>query len=305
MKPGKKIGKELLLFCLSLLLCVFLLCGCGTGNQSDAVVESTGTAEVLLPVIQPVSEEPVSSSDSAVYTSSIAEDTQKETDTAAIPPSPNLKNDAYFDHSMFIGDSIMEGIRQYVAAERKNQTTLGEAKFLTSIMGITVADLVGDTDPCMYYSYGGKEAPLEELLDGMDINRIFLMLGLNDLSATTASAKEVAERYARLITNLKEWFSDSDIEIIVITIPPKVASSWLPDYVTNRNFGNERINEFVDALIAMCDENEIDYIDAHHALQDETGVLPNEFCRDDYIHLNHAGAKVIVDALYAFAADRN
>lgn len=197
----------------------------------------------------------------------------------------------------------MEGIRQYVATERKNQTTLGEAKFLTSIMGITLADLVGDNNPCMYYSYGGKEAPLEELLGNLDVNRIFLLLGLNDLSATTATTEEIVERYARLITNLKESFSE--VEVIVITAPPKIASSWLPTYVTNRSFGNERIGEFVTALIAMCNENGVPYVDIYGALKNESGALPDDFCRDGYIHLNNAGAKVVVDALYAFAASQN
>lgn len=153
------------------------------------------------------------------------------------------------------------------------------------------------------HSYGGKEAPLEELLGDLDINRAFLLLGLNDLSATTATTEEIVERYAHLITNLRENFSD--VEIVVITTPPKIASSWLPTYVTNRSFGNERIGEFVTALIAMCDENGVPYVDAYGALKNETGALPDDFCRDGYIHLNNAGSKVVVDALYAFAASRN
>ena len=179
----------------------------------------------------------------------------------------------------------------------------GRQNSLPPSWGITLADLVGDNDPGMYYSYGGKEAPLEELIDGMDVNRIFLLLGLNDLSATTATTEECVERYTRLITNLKETFSGA--EVFVITNPPKVASSWLPDYATNRSFGNERIGEFVSALTAMCDENEVPYVDAYGALRDDTGALPDDFCRDGYVHLNNAGSAVVVDALYAFAADRS
>lgn len=310
-----KMRKRLLPLCLFLLLCLSALAGCGARESVNFPAEPTGSAEDIQSEAPPVGDKTPSSSlqapdnvepnTSEPDASANLQDAPEEGNDQEMPPalSQNLRNDAYFDKTLFIGDSIMEGIRQYVATERKNQTTLGEAKFLTSIMGITLADLVGDNDPCMYYSYGGKEAPLEELIDDMEVNRIFLLLGLNDLSATTATTEESVERYTRLITNLKEAFPEA--EVVVITNPPKVASSWLPDYATNRSFGNERIGEFVSALTAMCDENEVPYVDAYGALKDDTGALPEEFCRDGYVHLNNAGSKVVVDALYAFAADRS
>jgi len=196
----------------------------------------------------------------------------------------------------------MEGIRQYVAGERKKQTMLGQAKFITSVMGVSLADLVGDNDPCLYYNYKGKEAPLEELIADMDIDRVFLLLGLNDLSATTAPVDEIIERYSRLIEDLNRILPNA--EIVVITNPPKVASSWLPGYTANKSFGNERISEFVSALVRMCEDSGIPYVDAHQLLKNEAGVLPDDYCRDGYVHLNNAGSKVVVDALYAFADER-
>lgn len=218
--------------------------------------------------------------------------------TASLP----VRNDAYFDGSLFLGDSIMEGVRQYVAARRKEQTTLGNAKFLTSIMGISLADLVGERQPCIYYSYGGKEAPLEELIAGMELKRIFLLLGLNDLAGTDDSVDEIVGRYARLLDNLRGAFPEA--ELIVITNPPKVASAWLPDYALNRSFGNARIGEFVAALKRMCEDGGIPLVDAYECLAGENGALPDGWCRDGYVHLNNAGSARMVEALYAFAADR-
>lgn len=226
-----------------------------------------------------------------------------EPDSSSVSPGPSASlggGDAYFDRALFVGDSIMEGIRQYVAGERNQQTTLGEAKFISSITGITLADLVGDNDPCLYYSYKGEEALLKDIIADMDVNRVFLMLGLNDLSISGVSVDEAISRYNRLIEDLTRAFPD--LEIIVITNPPKVASAWLPAYVTNKNFGNKLIDEFVSALICMCEEQGVPYVDAHQYLVNENGVLPDEYCRDGYIHLNNAGAKVVVDALYDFAA---
>lgn len=298
-------GKRLLSLCAVLLLCGALLAGCGAEGRSSVTAGPTEPAETSQPESPPVSEKSSPSPASAEPTPTTT--VQPTPEDAAPSEAPSLpadpRNDAYFDKTIFIGDSIMEGIRQYVAKERKSQPTLGEAKFLTSVKGITLADLVGDNDPCMYYSYGGKEAPLEEFIESMDVDRIFLLLGLNDLASTTAGSDEIVARYIRLVKNLKDSFSGT--EVVVITTPPKVASSWLPDYTTNRSFGNKRIDEFVNALVAMCDENEIAYVDAHSALQNEDGALPDEFCRDGYIHLNNAGSKVVVDALYAFAAGGN
>lgn len=296
--------KRLLSLCVILSLCVSLLAGCGTESRSGVTAQPTGSVETSQPESPPVSEKSSPSPDSAETAPATVQPAPEDAVPSEAPPLPaNPRNDAYFDKTVFIGDSIMEGIRQYVAKERKSQPTLGEAKFLTSVQGITLADLVGDNDPCMYYSYGGKEAPLEELIGSMDVDRVFLLLGLNDLASTTAGAEEIVARYIRLVSILKESFPG--VEVIVMTTPPKVASSWLPNYTTNRSFGNKRIDEFVDALVAMCEENGIAYVDVHSALQNEDGALPDEFCRDGYIHLNNAGSKVVVDELYAFAAGGN
>ena len=45
-------------------------------------------------------------------------------------------------------------------------------------------------------------------------------------------------------------------------------------------------------------------MDAYEALRDEDGALPDELCRDGYVHLNHQGAAVVVEALEAFAEGR-
>lgn len=216
--------------------------------------------------------------------------------------SAPVRNDAYFDDALFLGDSIMEGVRQYVAAQRKEQTTLGGAKFLTSIMGISLADLVGERQPCIYYSYGGKEAPLEELVSGMNVRRVFLLLGLNDLAGTDDPVEEIVDRYTRLLDSLRKTLPEA--ELIVITNPPKVASAWLPDYALNRSFNNARISEFVAALADMCQDGGIPLVDAYECLVNENGALPDDWCRDGYVHLNSAGSARVVEALYAFAADR-
>lgn len=295
-----KSGLKTRTFCLWVAFTAILLIGltaCRSKNpapESDASLPAQGGSVSTSSEVTPDSSAP--DLDGPLPGSS----SEPDSSNASSSPSASFGGgDAYFDRALFVGDSIMEGIRQYVAGERKQQTTLGEAKFISSITGITLADLTGDNDPCLYYSYKGEETPLEDIIADMDVDRVFLMLGLNDLSASGASVDAAISRYDRLIENLTRTFPD--LEIIVITNPPKVASAWLPAYVTNKSFGNELIDEFVSALIRMCEEQGVPYVDAHQYLVNENGVLPDEYCRDGYIHLNNVGAKVVVDALYDFA----
>lgn len=208
-----------------------------------------------------------------------------------------------FDNALFVGDSIMEGIRQYVAARRQEGEALGTARFLTSTMGISLADLVGDRSPGVQFSYKGEEQPLEDIVADINPRRVFLLLGLNDLASDPDPVVlDVVDRYIDLISQLRS--TCPGVEFIVVTNPPKVASQWLPDYTANRNFGNELIGDFVDELKAACGEWDIEYVDAYEALRDEQGALPDQLCRDGFLHLNHQGAAVVVEALEAFAEGR-
>lgn len=218
-------------------------------------------------------------------------------------PSQEPEEGDYFDNALFVGDSIMEGVRQYVAVRRQEGEALGTAQFLTSTTGISLADLTGDREPGVQFSYKGEAQPLEDIVADIGPRRVFLLLGLNDLASDPDPVVEdVVSRYTRLILNLRS--ACPGVEFIVITNPPKVASQWLPDYTANRNFGNALIGEFVDKLKAICPEWNIEYVDAYEALKDENGALPDDYCRDGFLHLNHRGASVVVDALEAFAGGR-
>ena len=218
-------------------------------------------------------------------------------------PSQEIEEGGYFDNALFVGDSIMEGIRQYTAAQRQERDMLGAAQFLTTTMGVSLADLVGDRDLGVYFSYKGEEKPLEDIVTDIAPRRVFLLLGLNDLASDPEPVVEdIVDRYARLIDNLQT--ARPGMECIIITNPPKVASQWLPDYTANRHFNNELIGQFAAALIQMCQEQGVPYVDAYEALKDERGALPDDFCRDGFIHLNHQGAAVVVQAVEAFAEGR-
>ena len=270
-------------FLLYILCAALLLCGCGEKMPTE-------TAEPTYATAPPVT-----------LKADITTDAPDTTEAPATTDTAPIDTEAYFHHAVFVGDSIMEGIRQYVARTRKSEPTLGDAKFVATTVGISLADLVGDKEQPLYYSYKGKEQPLSDILASMEkVERVFLLLGLNDLAGESdPQTEEILERYRRLVGDLQALLPKA--EIIVMTNPPKVASAWLPPYIANRSLSNALIADFVSELRKMCTENAIPYVDMYAALVNASGVLPDEYCRDGYIHLNDVGARIAVDALYAFA----
>ena len=285
------------------------LAGCGTGDESPAVSQTPPETPAVLESVEPsptpsVSAQPAPKPDIVLPPEeSPAEEPAEEEvpvngTTPAVPPETG-RNDGYFDNALFVGDSILEGVRLYVATQRTEGTCLGEAKFLATTSGIGVADLVGDRQNGISYRYKGEEKPLEQIVAEIVPERIFLFLGLNDLAAVEPQIDEIVDRYLRLLELLHDACPGA--EIIIMTNPPKVASTWLPDYTPNRAFGNELLDSFVEALIGMCEEQGVPYVDIHAALENESGVLPEEYCSDGFVHLNKTGAAAVVSVLYEYA----
>ncbi|MDR0491055.1 MAG: GDSL-type esterase/lipase family protein [Oscillospiraceae bacterium] len=219
--------------------------------------------------------------------------------------TPKIVTDAeaddFFNDSVFVGDSIMEGLAQYVLAQRKNEPTLGDAKFLTTVNGIKLADCAGDMgDKTEYYMYKGSQRTVSQCIGDMGVSKVFIMLGTNDLGVGYGVA-ETVERYSRTIDIISE--TSPHVEIFIELNTPRNASSWLPSYITNKSFGNPLIDEFVNAVRIMCESRGLCYIDLNAALKDENNALPEEFCRDGFDHINNAGAAVVVEALREFAKD--
>ncbi len=225
----------------------------------------------------------------------------EETPTSTPSVSDDRVNyDEYFTNSVFVGDSVMEGFAQYVRAQRNSGVDmLSNAQFLTSLMGITVYDVVNYTTGAKcYFTYRGKEQPLKTILQEMGVSRVFIMLGMNDI-ANGFSTVDTTNNYRKMIDLIKN--TNPDLDIVVLTPTPKTASKWLPDYTTNRNFGSPLLNELADMLKAMCEENGIKVVDVNAAVRGPDGHLPDEYSRDNFVHINNECSAVILDFLREFA----
>jgi|GEM_PF-2311619 len=217
--------------------------------------------------------------------------TQNQTDYA----TPN----DYFNNSVFVGDSIIAGIAQYVISERGTANVLGDAKFLSEINGIRVADCAGDMGAnTIYFGYRGEERTIEYCVTEMGVSKVFIMLGMNDLTGGFSIVQTI-ERYCRVIDKINA--AAPNVEVIILLNTPKVAGAWLPWYCTNENFNNTLIDEYIADLISMCTARGMKYVDLNSHLKNDQNALPNEWCRDDFVHLNDSSSAVIVKLLQEFA----
>lgn len=207
--------------------------------------------------------------------------------------------DDYFNHSVFVGDSVLRGLELHVLSNRKKEPTLGNAKFLTSVNFMRLADCTGDTPGVtVYYQYKGSQRNIYECVGDMDVSKVFIMLGINDLQIGS-SIPDTIERYNKTLDKLYE-VADG-IEIIVLLPTPRTASPWRPDYCINENFDNNLIDEFVTEIKTMCNKRGYKYVELNKYLKGSDNALPEAYSSDNYVHVNSTGAAIMVNALHEFA----
>ena len=292
----------------ALLLLIFLLtsCGGGTVSGSGGSVSSsgssiTGSDSSLSSHSDFSGGSDASAAESGAASGDIVGSSSSDASVVSDPepvPMPSLSSDISYKETVFLGDSIMAGIEQYVATWRGQLSRIRDATFITSINGVTISGLVADGSG---YRYNGEDQTLAQILPTLNCKRIFLLLGLNDLSGANPDVDTIIENYATLVSQIKEIVPG--VEVIIMTNTPKQKSDWLPDYTINRSFDNALIDTFVSALITMCNEKGIPYVDVSTPMKDAEGYLPEAYCSDEFVHLTSDGAKVVVKTIEKFVKE--
>ena len=153
----------------------------------------------------------------------------------------------------------------------------------------------------------GKTKFIQETLEDPRFNageRTLLLLceeGEEEYDLSTYPSKhvylEILDDPDAITPELLDGLRDRGFELYVLLNPPKVASSWIPKYTTNQDFGNRLIDAFVTQLTARLEQSGYAYIDTHTALSNEKGYLPDDWCRDGYVHINDTASAVLLDTV--------
>lgn len=161
--------------------------------------------------------------------------------------------------SLFIGDSRTEGLKEYGGlAEAEFFANSGMSSFNLLSANLTVKD--------------GSKKTLEELLSQRSYERIYLMLGINELGYPPSS---VTKQYASVVDQIRLLQPQARIILEANLHVTKKKSDSDPVY------GNGKIDALNQAIYQMAVEKGCGYIDVNSLFDDGQGNLDSKYSVDN------------------------
>lgn len=211
---------------------------------------------------------------------------EAETPAGTILTDEELR--AYYGDSVFIGDSIMLGFRNYSA---KQETYIHDIQFLAvGSYGANNAlkPVKGDN---VHPTYKGKKYQLWEAIPLTGRTRAFILLGMNDIAPL--GLEGARDKYKELIDKILETSPDLEIHIISVTYTLEGAGK--------KKLNNENIAEYNTLLQEMAEDNGWGYVDLCTVISDGEGNLAEECCSDGFVHLTKTAYSLWETTLIAYA----
>ena len=188
-------------------------------------------------------------------------------------PACDPVDDSFFDDAIFVGNSLVDGFHIY--------------------SGLTHGTFIGATSVSVYNLWdAGREATLTYNSFG----KVYIMLGVNEIGAGTTT---VVSEYSKIITKLKQLQPNAEI-YLQACLP--VCESMLSSTQISWHVSNYYVQELNAALLRMCGEQEIYYVDTWSALADAYGTLPASMCWDG-VHLQPAAYTTWLNCLRTHAVN--
>lgn len=188
--------------------------------------------------------------------------------------------DAFFDGSVFVGDSVMMGFRNYAVGRRN--TYLGRMQFLASGSFSVHNALWPVGGKSVHPIFQGQQRPVWESLGMLQAKKVFMFFGLNDMNM--GSLQDTCACYAQVIANIKANCPDAQIHIISMTYTLHGQGKG--------RLQNDNIRMFNEMLKQMALENGWGFMDLATPLSDANGDLAAAYCSDNYVHQTTAAYDV-------------
>ncbi len=171
-------------------------------------------------------------------------------------------DETYFQDALFIGDSRTVGLRDYGRFE--TGPTFYASKGLT-IFKLLTAEIVEQEGQ-------RKKITVEEALGQKQFQKIYLMVGINELG--TGDAEKFGQAYREVVERIRELQPDAIIYIQSILKVTQERSEQ-GDYINN-----EGVIARNEAIQTIADGKTIFYLDVNEAVCDESGCLNPEYSGD-------------------------
>lgn len=189
-------------------------------------------------------------------------------------PESEQREDSWFDDSAVIGHSLMEGFEGFAKVDSNIHYFTGT--------GISAAGAVGYSK---FKLPNGGTGTLKTGLGQKDFSKVYIMLGVNEI---TASKDRLKENMAAVIQLVRDNQPEG-IPIYVLELTPTTRKKS-----ENSVFTRENVRRLNEALAELCEEQECYLVDLYSCFADEEGYLPAEISTDG-VHLKYTQYRVMAD----------
>lgn len=190
-----------------------------------------------------------------------------------VPAQATPVADSYFSDAVFVGDSRLEGFRNFSGISGTN--------FVTAV-GMQLENFY---DEPQISTASGPVLPLQAL-KGMNYSKIYMMIGTNELGAYDMSA--VKDNYEKVVADVKALSSTKDPIVYIFGV------FYVDEYLSETDYVNNTNVDLVNAeILQMCSENGYHYINLNEALSDGHSMIQG--ASEDGVHLNAEYCKKWLD----------
>ena len=252
-----------------------LLFGCGnnpvpTAAEGSAVPPSSASSRSSSAPSS--SAAPVSSSASLVPASSAPGSSASYTPPvlAGVPESAQA-DPSFLNGAVFVGDSVTLKLKNYVTQKRKTDSGFfGTAGFLAAgSMGSGNALMPVGPDS-IHPLYNGEKAALEDNAARMGADKVYIMLGINDLALY--GIQGAADNLEKLSLRFTEKIPG--VKIYLQSATPMLADKQ------KKTLNNPNLESYNRRLSDLCQKRGWYFLDVASVMRDDTGALKAEYCSD-------------------------
>lgn len=293
-----KTSKHKPLVCL-LIASALLFGGCASSGGDSS--SNTGTSSVPVSSSQTSSSQPEAPSSSEASSSENSSLVSGEPSSTVDEPSssessnPQKPGDAsYFDDAVFVGDSVTLKLKYYVMNQRKTDPDyLGKAEFLCSGSLGSANALWKVSDESVHPMYEGKKMLLEDSIQKIGAEKVYIMLGVNDIGLY--GIDDSIKNFDALCQKILK--KSPNAKIYAQSVTPMVKGKELKD------LNNKNIKTYDEKLQKLCEDKGYYFIDVASVMRDKDGYLPLEYCSDPSgtnslgIHFTDKACQMWVDYL--------
>lgn len=199
---------------------------------------------------------------------------------------------AYFGRAVFVGDSLTVGFEKYAHITPTSPVT--HAQFLCTTGYSAWHAIRGIDKSKLQPEYLGEKRNVWDSISMMDVDRVFLMFGTNDLimcntDTTAANIIAVADKISQ---------AKPGVEINIISMTPVYAT-------TNKGNLNAASIDLLNLYLkTYCSAKGYGYVDLNTFLRMPDGSINPVLSSDQYVHQNFTSYAIWDVVMQVFAASK-